>query len=174
MNNDPHHDHSHHHQAPLPTCFSSLQVRRGPCLPPFPQSSSSSSEESVLFSERLEANSGYSLTTQHGSCLRELAKGMMWTRRIMSPNFVYEFPYFPSSNIWFNSLRVMRTQSQDWRPFACLSFRLFASEIRKGQIQARDPPVVLFSIGILNIEDINQIWVFSPNLISCRQHVIRA
>ena len=75
MSNDPHHDHSHHHQAPLPTCFSSLQVRRGPCLPPFPQSSSSSSEESVLFSERLEANSGYSLTTQHGSCLRELAKG---------------------------------------------------------------------------------------------------
>ena len=30
VNNDPHHDHSHHHQAPLPTCFSSLQVRRGP------------------------------------------------------------------------------------------------------------------------------------------------
>ena len=78
--------------------------------------------------------------------------------------------------LYLVSLRVMRTpyQSLDWKPFACLSFRLFASEIRKGQIQARDPPVVLFSMGILNIEDINQIWVFCPNFISCRQHVIRA
>ena len=38
--------------------------------------------------------------------------------------------------IFGSSLRVMRTpyQSHDRRPFACLSFRLFASEIRKGQI----------------------------------------
>ena len=52
------------------------------------------------------------------------------------PHFFYEFPPFPSSNIWFNGLRVMSTpyQSHDGRPFACLSFRLFASEIRKGQI----------------------------------------
>ena len=75
------------------------------------------------------------------------------------PPIFYEFPPFPSSNIWFNGLRVRSTpyQSLDWRPFACLSFRLFASEIRKGQIKARDSPVVLFSMEILTTEDINQI-----------------